>query len=246
MPHLPSGYRLIALETIDSTNEEARRRAPLAHRTVIWAKQQTAGRGRRGRAWMSKPGNLFTSIVVTPDCPIIEAAQLSFVTALAMADMLKGLGLADKISLKWPNDVLVGGAKISGILLEASSSGAEAKAVIVGIGLNLTLHPDDTPYPATDVRSLTGKAVPPEDALEALVAAFEEHYSAWCKTGFEPVRQAWLDQAHGRGQPVSVTLDGEVLEGVFSDLDETGALVVDTREGPRTITAGDVFFAGEA
>ncbi len=246
MPTLPPGYRLIALETIDSTNEEAKRSGQGADRTVIWAKQQTAGRGRRGRSWMSLPGNLFASIVVKPDCPIAEAAQLSFVAALAVADVLADIGLNDRITLKWPNDVLVDGAKISGILLEATSSGAEIDTVIIGIGINLAGHPDDTPYPATDALAAAGETARPDTVLERLIAAFDQRYGTWKARGFDVTRQDWLDRAHGRGGPIRVQLDSEALDGRFADLDRSGALVVELPDGSiRNVTAGDVNFPKE-
>jgi BirA family biotin operon repressor/biotin-[acetyl-CoA-carboxylase] ligase len=243
---LPEGYRLVAFDTIGSTNEEARREAATAPaKTVYWARRQTAGRGRRGRSWTSEEGNLFFSLLLKPDCPLAEAAQLSFVSALAMSDILAARLIGREVSLKWPNDVLVDGAKISGLLLEASSSGPTIDAIILGVGLNLVSHPPDTPYPATDMRSAGLDGVGPEAALEWFLEAFELRYRSWRSAGFSGIRANWLERAHRRGRGIEVRMDSETLSGRFLDLDETGALVVETADGAtRTVTAGDVHFPG--
>ncbi len=247
MVHLPDGYSIAIFDSIDSTNEEARRDAAAASdRTVYWAKRQTAGRGRRGRAWMSEPGNLFVSLLLKPDCALNEAAQLSFVTALAVSDVLHRAGAGDRAALKWPNDVLVDGAKICGILLEATSTGARIEAIVVGIGLNLVSHPDDTPYPATDFQHAGLDRVDADLALTWLLDAFEHRYAAWRARGFAAVRADWLVRAWRLGQGIQVRLDNETVTGRFVELDETGALVVETPAGPRHITAGDVYFPGAA
>ncbi|MGE4058965.1 MAG: biotin--[acetyl-CoA-carboxylase] ligase [Sphingomonadales bacterium] len=246
MVHLPVGYGMAIFDSIDSTNVEARRRAASASdRTVYWAKRQTAGRGRRGRSWMSEPGNLFVSLLLKPGCPLAQAAQLSFVTALAVSDLLAKAGAGDRAALKWPNDVLVDGAKICGILLEATSTGARAEAVVVGIGLNLVSHPDGTPYPATDFRHAGLPGIDIDQALTWLLAAFELRYAAWLDGGFGAVRADWLVRAWRLGQEIQMRLDGETVTGRFAELDETGALVVETAKGERRhITAGDVYFHG--
>ncbi|MEN3973872.1 biotin--[acetyl-CoA-carboxylase] ligase [Emcibacter sp. SYSU 3D8] len=247
MVHLPDGYSIAIFDSIDSTNEEARRHAATARdRTVYWAKRQTAGRGRRGRSWMSEPGNLFVSLLLKPDCPLVQAAQLSFVSALAISDVLMKAGAGDRAALKWPNDVLVDGAKICGILLEATSTGAQVEAVIVGIGLNLVSHPDGTPYPATDFHHAGLENLNADLALTWLLDAFELRYAAWRDQGFPAVRADWLIRAWRLGQDIQVQLDGETVTGRFAELDESGALVVETPAGARHITAGDVYFPGAA
>lgn len=247
MVHLPDGYSIAIFDSIDSTNEEARRNAATARdRTVYWAKRQTAGRGRRGRSWMSEPGNLFVSLLLKPDCPLAQAAQLSFVSALVVSDVLIRAGAGDRVALKWPNDVLVDGAKICGILLEATSTGARAEAVVVGIGLNIASHPGDTPYPATDFHHAGLDDVDADQALTWLLEAFELRYAAWRERGFTAVRADWLVRAYRLGQDIQVRLDGETVTGRFAELDETGALVVETAAGTRHITAGDVYFPGAA
>ncbi len=246
MPRLPDGYSIAIFDSIDSTNEEARRNAATAaDRTVYWARRQTAGRGRRGRSWMSEPGNLFVSLLLKPDLPLAQAAQLSFVSALAVSDLLLRAGAQDRVALKWPNDVLLDGAKICGILLEASSTGARVDAMIVGMGLNLASHPADTPYAATDFRTAGLGDVDADTALTWLLEAFELRYAAWRDRGFGSVRSDWLIRAYRLGQTIQVVLGDETLTGRFAELDETGALVVETGPGvTRHITAGDVYFPG--
>ena len=248
MVHLPDGYSIAIFDSIDSTNEEARRNAAQARdRTVYWAKRQTAGRGRRGRAWMSEPGNLFVSLLLKPDCPLARAAQLSFVSALVVSDVLARAGAGDRVALKWPNDVLLDGAKVCGILLEAISSGPRAEAVMVGIGLNITGHPADTPYPATDLRHAGIAGVDADQALTWLLEAFELRYAAWREKGFAAVRADWLIRAHRLGETIQVRLEGETVTGRFAELDDSGALVVVTETGEaRHINAGDVYFPGAA
>lgn len=246
MPRLPNGYSIAIFDSIDSTNEEARRNATTAaDRTVYWAKRQTAGRGRRGRSWMSEPGNLFVSLLLKPDLPLAQAAQLSFVSALAVSDVLLRAGAQDRVALKWPNDVLIDGAKICGILLEASSTGARVDAMIVGMGLNLASHPADTPYTATDFSTAGLGDIDPDTALTWLLEAFELRYAAWRDLGFASVRSDWLIRAYRLGQTIQVMLGDETVIGRFAELDETGALVVETAPGvTRHITAGDVYFPG--
>ena len=144
---LPRGYVLKALDEIDSTNEEARRLAAAgaAAGTVVWAKRQTAGRGRRGRSWISEPGNLFTSLILRPHVPPARAAELTFVASLAVAQAVAGFLPGRIICTKWPNDVLVDGGKIAGILIE-SAAGTSGKVdwLVVGIGINVAHHPNDT------------------------------------------------------------------------------------------------------
>lgn len=236
---LPPGFHRVAHEEIGSTNQEALRLAEAGapEFTYVTARRQTAGRGRRGRAWTSPDGNLFASIVLRPDRPPATVSQLSFVCALAVGDLLDRLGVTG-IGFKWPNDVLVDGAKISGILLEGGQG-----HLVGGIGVNLAHFPADTPYPATSVAAKGGRT-DLEEATSGLAAAFSERYCLWLTQGFGPVREAWLARAVGLGSEIRVTLhEGKVDTGIFSALDETGALVL-TRSGTsRKITAGEIFFA---
>lgn len=236
---LPPEFHRVAHQEIGSTNIEALRLAEAGapEFTLVTARLQTLGRGRRGRAWSSPDGNLFASVVFRPDRPLAVLSQLSFVAALAVGDLLDGLGVG-AVSFKWPNDVLVGGAKISGILLEAGQG-----HVVVGIGVNLAHHPVDTPYPATSVARCGGRA-DVENATELLAETLLARYRQWLAEGFVPVRDAWLARAAGLGQEIRVTLhEGKTDAGIFSALDETGALMLTRAGAIRKITAGEIFFA---
>jgi BirA family biotin operon repressor/biotin-[acetyl-CoA-carboxylase] ligase len=244
---LPSFYRLVIHERIDSTNEEAKRLASAgaAAGTLVWAGEQLAGRGRRGRGWASPPGNLYASLLLRPACPPARACQLNFVAAVALVETVTALLPAGAaVTLKWPNDVLVGGAKLSGILLEASAAlDRSIDWLVIGVGVNVVSHPADTPYPATNLqREGVGNAT-----AAAVLAPFAERFQAWYETwreqGFAPVRARWLASARGLGEPIEVRLERETLEGRFGDLDESGALMLDMRDGARRqITTGDLFF----
>lgn len=239
---LPTGYRLLVLETIDSTNQEAKRLAlsagPEADTTVIWALRQTAGRGRRGRAWVSEPGNLLVSLLLRPGGEPFRAANLGFVAGLAMAEALESLGAAG-VGLKWPNDVLLHRKKAAGILLEGAAEGWLA----VGIGVNVAHHPADTEFPATSLAA-QGLTVSVAGLLEALLGRFAHWRARWTDEGFAPVRTAWLERAAGLGEPLTARLGAESVSGIFRGLDGQGALTLDTASGPRTITAADIYFAG--
>lgn len=246
---LPAGYSLSVHETLDSTNEEARRRAVegAPDGTVVWARRQTAGRGRQGRRWMSPEGNLYCTIILRPDAAPAAAAQLSFVTALALggavAELLPG---GVELRYKWPNDLLLDGRKTAGILLE-SSGGRDGRLdwIVVGAGLNLASHPEigDGGYPATSLREVGARPVAVEEVLARYLAQFDHWRARWRAEGFGPLRDAWLARAARLGEAVTVRLPAESLQGRFSDLDGEGALLLDLADGTRrTVSAGDVFF----
>jgi BirA family biotin operon repressor/biotin-[acetyl-CoA-carboxylase] ligase len=248
MPRLPAFYRLTALDSIDSTNEEARRLADdgAAEGTLVWALEQTAGRGRRGRSWASPHGNLYLSLLLRPDCRAGVAAQLGFVAALSLAEALDPLlpGSLQPAEVKWPNDILLQGRKVAGLLLEtASRPDGGLDRLVIGAGVNVATHPTDTPYPATSLAA-EGATTNPAAVLEGFAAGFEAWRGRWLAEGFGPVRAAWLLRARGLGQPLTVRLDGETLEGRFAALDEDGAMLLEWRGGRRRITAGDVFYPG--
>ncbi len=245
-PALPPGYRLVALDSIDSTNDEANRRAVngAPEGTVVWALEQTKGRGRRRRAWSTPRGNFAASILLRPETSPGAAAQVSFVTALAVAETVTAvLPPSAVVFLKWPNDVLVNGGKICGILLEASATPAGALGwLVVGTGINLDSHPEDTETPATDLAAEGASGIAPERLLEIYCHAFAGCYETWKQAGFAPIREAWLARAMGVGGPIRVRLEQETLEGRFAGLDPDGALVLELADGiQRRITAGDVF-----
>ncbi len=244
---LPPAFRLVELEQVTSTNDEAKRlaREGAEEGTLVLARTQTAGRGRGGRSWTSAPGNLCFSLLLRPECPPADAAQLSFVAALGVGGALASLmpPLTD-VEYKWPNDVLISGRKVAGILLEAEGVTApQLDWLIVGVGINVKNHPDNVEFPATDMEWETGVTF----ALEAVLEAFARHFQSWVlrwvEEGFAPVRAAWQARVHGLGEPIRVRLSHETLKGRFAGLDDDGALLLDQGDGGRRrITAGDVFF----
>ena len=238
---LPPAYRLVALESVDSTNEEAKRRAREGAEdgTLVWAKEQNAGRARRGRDWRSPAGNLYLSLVLRPDAPPSRHGELGFVAALAVGATV-GAFVPPLVDLryKWPNDVLVSGRKASGILLE-SESGADW--VILGVGINVESFPTGTETPATSLREEGAGEATVEEVLDCFAHAFLLWVNRWVDDGFGPIRAAWLGRAQGLGARIRVRLPNETLEGRFADLDISGALILETDAGRRLVSAGEVF-----
>lgn len=241
----PAGYARKFLDTVDSTNEEAKRLATSGEAGPLWiaAECQTAGRGRRGRDWISPSGNLCATLLLRPRKSASDCAQLSFVAALAVSDAIAAIAPNVQTRLKWPNDVLIAAQKVAGILLESAGNEAKPEWLAVGIGLNLAHHPAETEFPATSLAAWGVLANPP-DALAYLAASFAKWYGHWIAEGFAPVRDGWLARAAGLGGRMRARLqNGEVL-GVFEGLDAAGALILrETPDRVRTIAAGEVFFA---
>ena len=238
--------RHIALETVGSTNAEALARARAGERGPLWisAEVQTNGRGRSGRTWVSPKGNLYATLLLTEPCAPALAAQLAFVSGLALHDAVAqcARALASKLTLKWPNDLLLGDAKLAGILIE--SENVPVFSVALGIGVNCISHPDGTPYPATDMRS-AGADVASQTLLQALSASMQQRLEQWRRgEGFAQIRAAWLARAAGLGQPIGVRLPDRELTGRFGGLDEGGRLLLDQAGQVVTVTAGDVFAIG--
>lgn len=246
-PVLPEGYELAAFETIDSTNAELKRRIGRhagGDRLVVWSLEQTQGRGRRGRAWSGPSGNLMCSVLLWPQCTLAAASQLSFVAALAALDLVRASLPAERhLSLKWPNDVLVEGRKISGILLEAGGWMPGAPGwIVVGTGVNLCRHPVDTEWPATDIREEGGDAPDPAQALQGFCSAFEAWRARWTRDGFEPIRRQWLEHAHRLGEEIVARMDRDTVNGRFVGIDPDGSLVLKMDDGAeRRIAAADIF-----
>jgi BirA family biotin operon repressor/biotin-[acetyl-CoA-carboxylase] ligase len=244
-PTLPPGYRLVCYDSVGSTNDEAKCLAQegAADGTFVWALEQTAGRGRRGRTWVSPRGNLYASLILRPDCPAHQAPQLGFVAALAIGDALGAmLPRLEGPRYKWPNDVLVNGRKIAGILLESEMTALDKLTfLIVGVGVNLTASPQGTAFPATSVAEECDGEVAPAAMLEKFSGHFEWWKKRWQTEGFAPVRAAWLAAATLRGEPIRVHLEAATLHGRFLDLDEQGALLLEADGEHRRISAGEVF-----
>ena len=198
---------------------------------------QTGGRGRRGRAWVTIPGNLFASVVVRPQSGEGQAQQLSFVAAVALARTLDRWVVPDRLSLKWPNDVLLDGVKVAGILLEGG-----AGATIIGFGVNLAGHPQATERPAISLPAAGIAATPAADVAEHLAATFAAMRATWRDYGFDAIRTAWLARAAGLGRPIEARLGAETLTGTFSGLGPDGALDLTLADASvRRIHAGEVF-----
>ena len=242
MTHWPAGYDRLILDTTDSTNEEARRRAPAPGPLWILARKQTAGRGRLGRDWSSPRGNLTATLLIGRDEAPGELAKLSFHAALALADLLAHFAPGAEIALKWPNDALLNGRKAAGILLENFGPGGGHKAnLAIGIGVNLAHHPDPATsrWPPTSLLAETGAAPGVEEALLVLA----DHLDHWLGVAdFATVRAAWLARASHLGQRIEARLESQTLSGIFEDVDAEGALVLRTPQGTRRIAAADIHF----
>jgi len=244
-PKLASTYRLVRYETVGSTNDEAKRlaRNGAEEGTLVWAIEQTRGRGRHGHVWVSPRGNLYASVILRPDCPVSRAAQLGFVAALAVGDTLGSISQSlEELSYKWPNDVLVHGRKIAGILLESElGEGEVPQFVVVGVGINLASSPRDAEFPATSIAEQDLRTVSPAVALEGFAQDFQAWVRRWRDEGFAPVRAAWRARAMSLGDPIRVRLEAATLQGRFLDIDQHGALLLETAGELRHISAGEIF-----
>ncbi len=234
------------LESVDSTNEEARRRAGRGETGPLWimARRQTAARGRRGRVWSAPQGNLSATCLLRPAMAPAAAALLSFAACLAVAEMFEALAPGARVTLKWPNDALLNGRKAAGVLLESAGRGDRIDWLAVGVGVNLASHPAQEPdaWPPTSIMAETGAAPEPEAALEALAAAFARWSGRLEAEGFAPLRAAWLARAARLGEKITARLARETVEGILTDLDPGGALVLSVGADQRRISAADVFF----
>ncbi len=238
------------METVDSTNAEARRRALAGEPGPlwIWSQRQSQGRGRGGREWVSQPGNLFASLLIGLNCPLRVAGQLALVAGIIAFDTIAKLIAYEgrsEILLKWPNDILLAGEKVAGMLLENVGGANENRSVVViGTGINLASHPDNLPQPAVSLATY-GMTVTSADALEALAASTHEWLNRWAEGAcFPTIRRAWLDRAGPTGRPLTVRVGSQEAEGVYGGLDADGALRLLMPDGGEyRVTAGDVFFS---
>lgn len=249
VPGWPDCVGRVVLDSIDSTNAEALRRAPgLAGPVWILAHRQLQGRGRRGRGWESPAGN-FSASLALPDVGMpADAAKLGFVAALALHDVLAGLvGTRAEVAIKWPNDLLLDGGKISGILLESASGGGQITALAVGMGVNLVAAPPpDAVEPGAvrpiALREVLGTAPSPEAFLDRLAPAFAHWQARLATDGFAPLRAAWLARAARLGQVITARTPRLTLSGRFDGIDADGALILTTATGHTVIPAADIHF----
>lgn len=241
-------YRAITYPALGSTNDEAMAlaRAGETGPLFVVAGSQTGGRGRHGRVWSSPPGNLYASFLVCDPAPLAIMPQLGFVAGVALARALRSLpGVDERLTLKWPNDILFDGAKLSGLLLETTTLTGGRVACVIGFGVNCASHPEGLAYPATNLTQAAGRAVSPGDVLPALGEELARHLTVWDHgAGFSTIRQAWLAIAAGVGDIITVTSFSRVVTGRFLSLDETGRLLLETANGQDVIDAGDVFLRG--
>ena len=245
LQYLANGYRHIEFDQVESTNltalEYSRRDDP--GKLWITAREQLGGKGSRGRSWVSKPGNLYSSLLLRLNADSEKLATLSFVACLALYETLVHLVPRQDISLKWPNDILLKGAKVSGILLENHPSKNRLSAVVIGMGVNCNSNPQNTNYAATNIAAL-GMGVEPDRVFEHLVVEMDKCLEIWDNgNNFVAIREKWLERAKGIGQKILVRMPGGLAEGIFEDIDPNGYLILRTSDGlHRTISVADIFF----
>ena len=244
-------YHLLTYDEVDSTNLEAKRLAASggAHGAVIWARRQHQGYGRMGREWISQEGNLFVSLLLRPGKSPEQCTQLSFVMALASRQAVASI-LGDELhlQLKWPNDLLLEGRKLGGMLLEVVPAAEKdaGSAVIVGIGINVETHPDDLPYPAVSLKAAGVELISAKIVLSRLVHHLIQYYDRWEHEGFAPLRAEWLEHAYQKGERVSVVNGTGDVEGIFTGIDEVGRLQLQDEGGEMLIiSAGDMLAQGQ-
>jgi len=234
-PHLPPAYRLVALETCESTNSEAMRRAEKGAEdgTLVWARRQTEGRGRRGRSWQCLAGNLFFSLVLRPECSPQQAAQLGFVAAVALGDAIGSVAPPMiEVRFKWPNDVLLNERKGAGILLESKIVDGAMDWLVLGIGVNVEAFPQDLEPPATSLRF---EGAPGEVTAVRVLEAFAPHFMSrvnrWLDDGFEPIRLTWSHRAYSGDTPAA--------GGAFETLTDSGGLRISADGAARELALLD-------
>lgn len=242
-PALPGGFRRVAFDSVGSTNDEAKRFASggASEGLIVSAGEQLAGRGRLGRNWASPPGNLYASFVLRPAVPVRRAAEIAFVAAVAAYDMARATAPASDVRCKWPNDLLVEGRKIAGLLAEAAARpDGDTDFVVLGCGINVAHHPAESRWPATSFAAL-GVRISPDDVLAALATALARWMAAWRKDGFEAIRAAWSQRSFEIGRPMALDLGQTKVAGGFAGIDSSGGLLLDLAGGRReTISYGEV------
>ena len=235
-------WRVDRLDTIDSTSEEARRRGVAGDPGRLWivAEEQSAGRGRRGRSWLSPRGNLYASALLIDPCAPAIAAQLGFVAGVALARAAEDLGAAAR--LKWPNDLVCGGAKCAGLLVEGVSLHPNGMACIVGIGVNCDSAPEGAGYPTARLTDGDGRPADRRALFRRLAIRFDEAFGQWgAGAAFEAIRSAWLDHAAGLGERVCIETAGGRREGTFEGLDGEGRLLFRGAGGIEAIETADLW-----
>lgn len=241
-PILPPPLSLIELPIIDSTNEYARKlaRNGYPHGVVVWAHEQTAGKGRQGNTWVSEPGNLFMSMIVRPKVNVAQIGQLALLAGVALANVLESfMPAAVQIQLKWPNDVFINGRKAAGILVETESQGMlQVPWAIVGVGVDITSAPEN----AICLRDVGVTSYESSHVMEFMAKEIAMLIKKWEKSGFESIREAWIERAYKLGETITARLPKENITGIFEGLDKHGALLLTAEDGAqRVINSGEVF-----
>ena len=236
MPRFIVQQHAVLASTMDAARAAAHDGAPDG--TVVVAGRQTQGRGRHGRDWFSPEGNLYASILLRPGLPPGRLSELGFVVALAAADAVDAVLPGGRARLKWPNDVMVDGRKIAGILVEI----VEHNAAVIGIGLNIAHAPEAAPYPVTCLRE-AGATTSPEAVLTQFLTALEHHLAHWSRHGFAHAREAWLARGPAPGEMIRVRIGTRIDTGRFAGLDANGALLLTENGATRRVVAGDVVAA---
>ena len=210
---------------------------------VVQALQQASGRGRHGNQWQSPMGNIYMSVLLRPECKVSRAGEFAFVVAVALYEALRGYIDETKhnITLKWPNDILVNGLKISGILLESHIKEEKMTGLVIGIGVNILTPPES----AISLQDVSKEQVFVNKVRDKILLELDNAYAQWKKEGFAPFRERWLGHAHGIGQAMTARLPNVSYDGVFNGLTEDGSLILKMPDGvEKIITSGDVHFGG--
>lgn len=242
-----SGFRHDALADVGSTNTECLLRARAGDSGHLWitAERQTGGRGRRGRIWVSEAGNLYASLLLVDPAPTDKLGSLPLAAAVAVHDAVRRVLPLDAapLEIKWPNDLLIGRRKASGILLEAEKLPGGCQAVVIGIGINLTFKPEGTPYPATCLAE-HGAHVSPQELFAYLFVTMADMLALWDGgTGIAAIVERWRSHACGLGERITVNLPDRSVNGFFKGIDADGMLMLETGAGQlMPVAAGDVFF----
>jgi BirA family biotin operon repressor/biotin-[acetyl-CoA-carboxylase] ligase len=241
------GHRLICFRETESTNMVAFRLAEegAEEGTVVVSEAQHHGKGRMGRRWESPPGvNLYCSLILCPPIFPMQAAQLTFLSAVAVARAISET-TALQPEIKWPNDVLVGGRKVAGLLNEMSAETEKINFIVLGIGININMRqdqfPEDLRHPATSLALEAGRDISRLDVTRALLTALDDFYDAYLAHGYDPIREEWLSRCTMNGREVRVTFQNSVQEGMVMGIDEDGALLIRLHDGRvERVMAGDV------
>ncbi|WEX78617.1 biotin--[acetyl-CoA-carboxylase] ligase [Sinorhizobium numidicum] len=243
----PDDFRHVALAETVSTNSECLARAREGDPGNLWitATRQTGGRGRRGRAWFSEPGNLYASLLLIDPAPVERLHSLPLAVAVAVHRAIHRVmppGSAD-VAIKWPNDILIDGRKVCGILLEGERLPDGRHALVIGCGINVAVIPEEALYPVTSLRR-EGATISPDELFAHLFATMAEALSVWYRgAGVGVIIDQWRAAARGIGEPITVNLPDRSLSGRFAGIDQDGRLMLDTGSGTlQAIAAGDVFF----